>query len=140
MTNNLKVQEKASRTDPLIIFGYRVVSRIAKIFPPAAVAVVTAIVVPVICVFLRQQRPIVARNMRRVSPELRGSKLRRAVSKSYQSYARYYIETFRLPNLTKKSIDAKISVTGFEHIENALNLGKGRAIRRSPSIRFPAAA
>lgn len=125
MTNNLEVQEKASRTDALIIFGYRVVSRIAKIFPPAAVAVVTAIVVPVICVFLRKQRPIVARNMRRVSPELRGFKLRRAVSKSYQSYARYYIETFRLPNLTKKSIDAKISVTGFEHIENALNLGKG---------------
>ncbi|MEY3478954.1 MAG: hypothetical protein RL415_1217, partial [Actinomycetota bacterium] len=48
MTNNLEVQEKASRTDALIIFGYRFVSRIAKIFPPAAVAVVTAIVVPVI--------------------------------------------------------------------------------------------
>ncbi|MFM9093820.1 MAG: phosphatidylinositol mannoside acyltransferase [Acidimicrobiaceae bacterium] len=125
MTNNLEVQEKSSRTDALIIFGYKSVSRITRVFPPAVVAVVTAIVVPVICVFLRKQRPIVARNMRRVNPGLQGFKLRRAVSKSYQSYARYYIETFRLPNLTKKSIEAKILVRGFEHIENALNLGKG---------------
>ena len=125
MTNNLEIQEKASRTDALIIFGYKVVSRFTKIFPPAVVAVVTAIVVPVICVFLRKQRPIVARNMRRVNPELQGFKLRRAVRKSYQSYARYYIETFRLPNLTKKDIDAKILILGFEHIQNALNLGKG---------------
>ncbi len=125
MTNNLEVQEKASRTDALIVFGYKVVSRFTKVFPPSVVAVVTAIVVPVICVFLRKQRPIVARNMRRVNPELQGFKLRRAVRKSYQSYARYYIETFRLPNLTKKDIDAKILILGFEHIQNALNLGKG---------------
>ena len=125
MTHNLEVQEKASRTDALIVFGYKVVSRFTKVFPPSVVAVVTAIVVPVICVFLRKQRPIVARNMRRVNPELQGFKLRRAVRKSYQSYARYYIETFRLPNLTKKDIDAKILILGFEHIQNALNLGKG---------------
>ena len=125
MTNNLEVQEKASRTDALIVVGYKVVSRFTKVFPPSVVAVVTAIVVPVICVFLRKQRPIVARNMRRVNPELQGFKLRRAVRKSYQSYARYYIETFRLPNLTKKDIDAKILILGFEHIQNALNLGKG---------------
>ncbi|MFM7826867.1 MAG: hypothetical protein ACKO82_04565, partial [Acidimicrobiaceae bacterium] len=125
MTNNLEVQEKSSRTDALIIFGYKSVSRITRVFPPAVVALMTSIVVPIVCVFLRKQRPIVARNMRRVNPGLQGFKLRRAVSKSYQSYARYYIETFRLPGLTKKSIEAKILVRGFEHIENALNLGKG---------------
>jgi lauroyl/myristoyl acyltransferase len=118
-------QTDASRIDALIIFGYRFVSRVAKKFPPSAVAVVTAIFVPVVCVFMRRQRPIVARNMRRVNPALKGIMLRRAVSKSYQSYARYFIETFRLPNLTKKNIDSKISVTGFEHIESALSNGKG---------------
>jgi lauroyl/myristoyl acyltransferase len=118
-------QTDASRIDALIIFGYRFVSRVAKRFPPSAVAVVTAIIVPVVCFFMRRQRPIVARNMRRVNPALKGFMLRRAVSRSYQSYARYYIETFRLPNLKKKNIDSKISVTGFEHIESALNKGKG---------------
>ncbi|MDP4981399.1 MAG: phosphatidylinositol mannoside acyltransferase [Ilumatobacteraceae bacterium] len=125
MTNNSELQAKASRTDALIIFGYRVVGRIMKVVPPAAIAVATSIVVPVVCVFMRKQRPIVARNLRRVNPELRGFKLRRAVSKSYQSYARYFVETFRLPTLSKEIINSKISVTGFEHIENGLNLGKG---------------
>ncbi len=88
-------------------------------------ALATAVVVPIACAFMRKQRPIVARNMRRVNPELQGHKLRHAVRKSYESYARYFIETFRLPMLSKKAIDSKISVTGFEHIENALKLGKG---------------
>ena len=30
-----------------------------------------------------------------------------------------------MPTLSKEIIDSKISVTGFEHIENGLNLGKG---------------
>ena len=125
MTNNSKAQITASRTDALTIFGYKFVSRLARIIPASAIAVATAVVVPVVCAFMRKQRPIVARNMRRVNPELQGHKLRRAVRKSYESYARYFIETFRLPMLSKKAIDSKISVTGFEHIENALKLGKG---------------
>ena len=125
MTNNSKAQITASRTDALTIFGYKFVSRLDRIIPASAIAVATAVVVPVVCAFMRKQRPIVARNMRRVNPELQGHKLRRAVRKSYESYARYFIETFRLPMLSKKEIDSKISVTGFEHIENALKLGKG---------------
>ena len=125
MTNNLKARVTASRTDALTIFGYKFVSRLARIIPASAIAVVTAVVVPIACAFMRKQRPIVARNMRRVNPELQGHKLRHAVRKSYESYARYFIETFRLPMLSKKAIDSKISVKGFEHIENALKLGKG---------------
>jgi KDO2-lipid IV(A) lauroyltransferase len=125
VTNNSKAQITASRTDALTIFGYKFVSRLARIIPASAIAVATAVVVPIACAFMRKQRPIVARNMRRVNPELQGHKLRHAVRKSYESYARYFIETFRLPMLSKKAIDSKISVTGFEHIENALKLGKG---------------
>ncbi len=125
MTNNSKAQITASRTDALTIFGYKFVSRLARIIPASAIAVATAVIVPVACAFMRKQRPIVARNMRRVNPELQGHKLRHTVRKSYESYARYFIETFRLPMLSKKAIDSKISVTGFEHIENALKLGKG---------------
>jgi len=125
VTNNSKAQITASRTDALTIFGYKFVSRLARIIPASAIAVATVVIVPVACAFMRKQRPIVARNMRRVNPELQGHKLRHAVRKSYESYARYFIETFRLPMLSKKAIDSKISVTGFEHIENALKLGKG---------------
>ena len=125
MTNKFKTQATISHADALIIFGYKFVSRLTKIFYSDVVALISAIFVPIICVFIRKQRRIVARNMRRVCPDLQGRQLRRIVRKSYQSYARYFIETFRLPGLNKKAIDAKISVSGFEHIQEGLRHGKG---------------
>ncbi len=92
---------------------------------PDVVARISALLVPIVCLFMRKQRGIVARNMQRVNPDLRGRQLRRTVRMSYQSYARYFVETFRLPGLDKRAIDAKISVSGFEHIKNGLDLGKG---------------
>jgi KDO2-lipid IV(A) lauroyltransferase len=118
-------QKTGSRADALIIFGYRVVSRLTKLIPPNFIAVLSAVLVPIVCVFIRSKRDIVGRNMQRVDPSLSGRRLRRTVQKAYESYARYYIETFRLPGLNKKAIDAKIEISGFEHIQNGLKNGKG---------------
>lgn len=125
MTDQKVSHATVTSADALTIFGYKFVSRLTNFISPNAVASLTALLVPVVCVFLRGKRKIVARNMQRVQPNLRGRSLRRVVRKSYQSYARYYVETFRLPGLQKKSIDAKISVEGFSHIENALEKGNG---------------
>lgn len=125
MTDQKVSHATVTSADALTIFGYKFVSRLTNVISPNAVASLTALLVPVFCVFLRGKRKIVARNMQRVQPNLRGRSLRRVVRKSYQSYARYYVETFRLPGLQKKSIDAKISVEGFSHIENALEKGNG---------------
>jgi KDO2-lipid IV(A) lauroyltransferase len=38
---------------------------------------------------------------------------------------RYYTESFRLPNLSKKHVDRCFSVDGFHHIEEALEVGNG---------------
>ncbi len=74
---------------------------------------------------MRKKRAIVSRHMRRIQPELKERQIRRAVQKSYESYARYYIETFRLPLLNSKQIQSGVSIDGFEHIESGLKLGKG---------------
>ena len=124
MTTNPQ-QKTGSRADALIIFGYRVVSRLTKLIPPNFIAALSAVLVPIVCVFIRSKRDIVGRNMQRVDPSLSGRRLRRTVQKAYESYARYYIETFRLPGLNKKAIDAKIEISGFEHIQNGLKNGKG---------------
>lgn len=63
--------------------------------------------------------------MRRINPQASARQIRRSVQKSYESYARYYIETFRLPLLNSKQIQAGVAIEGFEHIENALKLGNG---------------
>ena len=81
--------------------------------------------VPVVTTPMRKKRAIVSRHMRRIQPQISDRQIRRAVQKSYESYARYYIETFRLPLLNSKQIQSGVSIDGFEHIESGLKLGKG---------------
>lgn len=71
------------------------------------------------------RRLIVARNLQRVDPDLRGLALRRAVNKTFESYAAYWLEAFRLPGLTPAELDAGMTYEGFEHLERSLHRGKG---------------
>jgi len=112
-------------SDSLVIFGYRSVAVLARVTPKFVIAVLTAMLVPVVTIAMRKKRAIVSRHMQRVQPDLSERQIRRAVQKSYESYARYYIETFRLPLLNSKQIQSGVSIDGFEHIESALKLGKG---------------
>ena len=85
----------------------------------------TAVLVPIATFPMRKKRAIVSRHMQRVQPDFSDRQIRRAVQKSYESYARYYVETFRLPYLNSKQIQSGVSIEGFEHIESALKVGKG---------------
>ena len=116
---------KKKRSDSLVVFGYRCVAMLTRISPKFVIAVLTAVLVPVVTIAMRKKRTIVSRHMRRIQPQLSERHIRRAVQKSYESYARYYIETFRLPLLNAKQIQSGVSIEGFEHIESGLQLGKG---------------
>jgi phosphatidylinositol dimannoside acyltransferase len=71
------------------------------------------------------RRRIVARNIRRVRPDLDDRAVRRAVDQTFESYARYWVESFRLPTLSVEEVDRDFSVEGFEHVTDALAGGKG---------------
>ena len=70
-------------------------------------------------------RAVIERHLRRVDPTLRGTALRLAVQQAFDSYARYYVESFRLPSLSKRAVDRPFTVDGFHHITEALEGGKG---------------
>ena len=108
-----------------MIFGYRLVSRLARVAPAFVFRAIDFFVVPVLCSVLRGQREIVGRNMLRVKPDMSDNEIKEVVRRAYKSYARYYLETFRLPSLDKAAIDRGINVLGFEHIKDALTSGKG---------------
>lgn len=116
---------KKKSSDSLVVFGYRSVAALARVTPKLVIALLTAVLVPVVTISMRKKRAIVSRHMRRIQPQLSERQIRRAVQKSYESYARYYIETFRLPLLNSKQIQSGVSIDGFEHIESGLKLGKG---------------
>jgi phosphatidylinositol dimannoside acyltransferase len=71
------------------------------------------------------KRRHVIRNLRRVRPDLDARALRRAGRDAFESYARYWIESFRLPDLTPEQVDAGFTHEGLEHLDAALEAGKG---------------
>lgn len=83
-----------------------------------------SVLVPLISVMMRKQRPIVSHHLQRLQPGLRGRELRRAVQKSYQSYARYYIETFRLPALNAKKFKQELKLPGLNIFKAAWRVAK----------------
>jgi KDO2-lipid IV(A) lauroyltransferase len=93
---------------------------------PAAVSHVAALSFGGLgAVAMRRERKLVERHQRRVSPHLSTLQMQRRVNDAFQSYLRYYLETFRISSLSDAEIDAGFSVEGYSHIEEAAKLGKG---------------
>ena len=74
------------------------------------------------------RRAIVERNLRRADPGLSGRELDRAVVRLFQSYARYWVESFRLPGTSPADLDAGFSHEGFEHLQHARAKGRGAIV------------
>ncbi len=73
-----------------------------------------------------QRRAMIERHLRRVDPSLGGIRLRRGVQQAFDSYAKYWLESFRLPNLSKRAVAAGFSEEGYEeNIVGGLKAGNG---------------
>ena len=66
-----------------------------------------------------------ALHQQRVTPGLHGWKLARRVDDVYSGYAMYWLESLRLPYLSRQQVDDAIAVHGYEHVEAGLAAGKG---------------
>lgn len=72
------------------------------------------------------RRRIVRRNLQRATDgALDGFALERAVSDTFASYGRYWLELFRLPHDAKGSVEERVTSVGFHHIAEALERGNG---------------
>ena len=73
-----------------------------------------------------ERRRLVERNLRRVyGPDYGGLALRRSVQRAFDSYARYWAESFRLPKMSDAELDDGMSYEGYEHVNAALDRGIG---------------
>lgn len=106
--------------------AYKTASLVARTVPrPLADA--TAEVGSVVAAMVRPQRRIlVERNLRRVyGPNYRGVALRRSVHETFRSYARYWIDSFRLPDISDEALDAGFAFEGFARVAEARSRGVG---------------
>ena len=72
------------------------------------------------------RRVIIERNIQRASDRpLTAKEKRTAVARTFVSYGRYYLDSFRLPSLSPKTVDDGFRHQGFHHITDALDEGNG---------------
>ncbi len=76
--------------------------------------------------FAGDRRVIVERNIRRASDGyIDDAALDRAVAASFAVYGRYYLDSFRLPDLDATTVDDGFDYTGFENILASVERGVG---------------
>lgn len=73
----------------------------------------------------RERRAMVERHQRRVNPQWSRWRLRTAVQQAFDSYARYWIESVRLPALPPRVVSSGLTTDGFHHVQAALDGGRG---------------
>ncbi|MGE0881410.1 MAG: phosphatidylinositol mannoside acyltransferase [Acidimicrobiia bacterium] len=115
----------SERRDRAIVAAYKGGARAAQLLPRRALPVVEWLGGLLFMVFMRGRRSTVARHLQRVRPELRGAELKRMVRASFRSYAKYYIESFRLPALPIEEVRAGLTHEGYEHLQAAIDSGTG---------------
>ncbi len=81
-----------------------------------------------------RDRQFVARHQSRArGAVLEGQARKDAVREAFESYARYWMESLRLPTMTPEEVDGGFSIEGLEHIRAALAAGTG-AILALPHV------
>jgi lauroyl/myristoyl acyltransferase len=69
------------------------------------------------------------RNLARVvGPGVTERELDRLVREGMRSYARYWLETFRLPSMDQAKTLARVSTVGAEHVDDAVASGRGAVV------------
>jgi len=112
-------------SDRVAVAGYKFASLVARLTPAPILSHGSSIVGATLSSTMRLNRSMVERHLQRVDPSLKGSHLKKATQQAFQSYTRYYLETFRLASLSQNAINVAHTVEGFEHIERSASLGKG---------------
>jgi KDO2-lipid IV(A) lauroyltransferase len=106
--------------------AYRMGAAVANAVPPAVAAPVAELTGRLLAPVMLGRRRIVRRNLQRATDgALEGIALERAVSDTFASYGRYWLELFRLPADARGSVEDRVTAVGFEHIADAIAAGRG---------------
>lgn len=117
----------------LVTPAYKAVAGLARLVPhPVAAAGARGLGRAAMHV-ASERRAQVVRNLRRVDPSLGDVELHQKVRETFESYARYYEESFRLPGTSAADLDAGFTHEGYEHLDAALAAGNG-AIMAMPHL------
>ena len=79
-----------------------------------------------VCLRPSERRRMLRRHLRRVlGPGASEAEVHRLAARAMAAYARYWVDTFRVPSLSLEELELGLSFTGREHIEAGLATGRG---------------
>jgi len=116
---------RSDLTDAATVGGFKVAAALARGLPGFAVQGIAPALGFGASFANQERRSMVERHLRRADPTMGGARLRRATQLAFDSYTRYWIESFRLPHLPRRTVDRGMRCEGYEHIEQGLAAGRG---------------
>jgi KDO2-lipid IV(A) lauroyltransferase len=112
-------------TGALTVGGFRTGSLMARAIPGIVANTVANPIAFGANVSNRERRAMIERHLRRVNPSWSSWRMRAAVQEAFQSYARYWVESLRLPSLSTRTVRNGLEVLGYPHVTEALEHGNG---------------
>ena len=116
---------RARLADAATVSGYRLGSLAARLMPGPLAAVAASSLGFGASLTGGDRREMYQRHLRRVNPRIGSTALRLATQTAFDSYARYYVESFRLPTLSRRTVERGFSTEGYEHVTEGLDRGNG---------------
>jgi len=106
--------------------AYRGGAAVARTLPAPLAAVAARATAAAMAAGMRDRRHMIERHLRRATDgRLSGVALQREVQKAFASYARYWLEAFRLPSMSAEQVTRGLTHEGIEHLDAAVAAGKG---------------
>jgi lauroyl/myristoyl acyltransferase len=117
-----------SRAGSLTVTGYRMGALLSRAVPSSLTDLVAAGIGTPAAVLNNDKRRMADRHMARAVPHASRSRRRRLTAEVFDNYARYYLESFRLPSMSAEEVARAFTIDGFENITGALDAGRGALV------------
>jgi phosphatidylinositol dimannoside acyltransferase len=121
----VRVAASTRSRDDVTVIAYKLAAAVAKATPGPIASASAPMLGLAFSQAMRSRRSMVERHIQRAKGPLSGYDLRRAVNNSFESYARYWIESFRLPSLSMTAVQRGIDVPNWQTVLDGLTGGKG---------------
>ena len=118
-------RRSGGRSGSLTVAGYRVGALVSRAVPSLFTDVVAASIGTPAALLSNDKRRMAERHMARAVPQASRSRCRRMAAEVFDNYARYYLESFRLPTTSADQVARAFTIDGFEHVTGALDGGRG---------------
>jgi KDO2-lipid IV(A) lauroyltransferase len=119
------VEPRPTLSAAATVGGYRIAALAARGLPGAAAQALAPMLGLGASFASAERRAMIERHLRRADPTMGEARLRRAVQLAFDSYTRYWLESFRLPHLSRRAVDRGMTVEGYEYVVEALEGGNG---------------